>query len=77
MKILITGATGFVGSHLCEYLLAQGHDIHGTYIYPQEVERFPDHLDLDWARANLIRVWRAQAPKRVLKAYDDAQQRAK
>ena len=29
----------------------------------------------DWARANLIRVWRAQAPKRVLKAYDAAQAR--
>jgi hypothetical protein len=32
----------------------------------------PEQLDLDWAKANLIRVWRAQAPKRVLKAYDDA-----
>jgi hypothetical protein len=30
----------------------------------------PERLDPDWARANLIRVWRAQAPKRVLKAYD-------
>jgi hypothetical protein len=37
----------------------------------------PEKLDLAWARANLIRVWRAQAPKRVLKAYDDAQQRRK
>jgi len=35
----------------------------------------PEKLDLDWAKANLIRVWRAQAPKRVLKAYDEAQQR--
>ncbi len=34
----------------------------------------PDKLDLDWAKANLIRVWRAQAPKRVLKAHDEAQQ---
>lgn len=32
----------------------------------------PEKLDLAWARNNLIRVWRAQAPKRVLKAYDDA-----
>ena len=30
----------------------------------------PEKLDLEWARANLVRVWRAQAPKRVLKAYD-------
>ena len=35
----------------------------------------PEKLDLVWAKANLIRVWRAQAPKRVLKAYDEAQQR--
>lgn len=32
----------------------------------------PDRLDLDWAKANLIRVWRAQAPKRLLKAFDAA-----
>ena len=31
----------------------------------------PEKLDLAWARANLIRVWRAQAPKRVLMAYDE------
>ncbi len=31
----------------------------------------PDRLDPDWARANLLRVWRAQAPKRVLKAFDE------
>jgi hypothetical protein len=37
----------------------------------------PQKLDLAWAKANLIRVWRAQAPKRLLKAYDEAQQRAK
>ncbi|MDB5533619.1 MAG: hypothetical protein JWO28_1934 [Hyphomicrobiales bacterium] len=34
----------------------------------------PDKLDLAWAKANLIKVWRAQAPKRVLKAYDAEQQ---
>lgn len=32
----------------------------------------PERLDLAWARENLLRVWRKQAPKRVLKAYDDA-----
>jgi GDP-4-dehydro-6-deoxy-D-mannose reductase len=31
-KAFITGITGFVGSHLAEYLLAMGKEIHGTYI---------------------------------------------
>jgi hypothetical protein len=35
----------------------------------------PEKLDSDWAKANLIKVWRAQAPKRVLKAYDAAHER--
>jgi hypothetical protein len=30
----------------------------------------PEKLELDWARANLVRVWRAQAPKKLLKAFD-------
>ncbi len=27
MRILITGGAGFIGSHLCDYFLADGHDI--------------------------------------------------
>lgn len=30
----------------------------------------PGKVDLGWARANLIRVWREMAPKRLLKDYD-------
>jgi hypothetical protein len=37
----------------------------------------PEKLDLEWAKANLIRVWRAQAPKRVLAAYDASRKPAK
>lgn len=32
-KVLITGITGFVGSHLAEYLLEQGLEVHGTVRY--------------------------------------------
>ncbi len=31
MRVLITGITGFVGSHLAEFLLAQGDEVYGTY----------------------------------------------
>ncbi len=27
MKVAVTGATGFIGSHLCESLLARGHEV--------------------------------------------------
>ncbi len=30
----------------------------------------PDRIDSEWIRANLIRVWRQMAPKKVLKAWD-------
>jgi nucleoside-diphosphate-sugar epimerase len=27
MRVLVTGAAGFIGSHLCERLLANGHQV--------------------------------------------------
>ncbi|HEY3385939.1 MAG TPA: NAD-dependent epimerase/dehydratase family protein, partial [Saprospiraceae bacterium] len=29
MKILVTGAAGFIGFHMCKALVAQGHEVFG------------------------------------------------
>ncbi len=44
MRIVVTGAAGFIGSHTCERLVAAGHDVVGLdvfdgYLYPAEVKR--------------------------------------
>ena len=44
MRILVTGAAGFIGSHTCEALIARGHDVVGvdsfdSYLYPSEPKR--------------------------------------
>ncbi len=41
MKILVTGAAGFIGSHLCETLAFKGHEVTGidslsNFLYPRE-----------------------------------------
>jgi nucleoside-diphosphate-sugar epimerase len=42
MNCLVTGAAGFIGSHLCEHLLADGHTVTGidcfTDYYPRSVK---------------------------------------
>jgi len=44
MRIVVTGAAGFIGSHTCERLIARGHDVIGldsfdSYLYPADVKR--------------------------------------
>ncbi len=38
MRVLITGITGFVGSHLAEYLLSKNYEIYGTYRWRSRTE---------------------------------------
>lgn len=44
MRVVVTGAAGFIGSHTCDALADAGHDVVGLdsfdgYLYPSEVKR--------------------------------------
>ena len=43
MRVLITGITGFVGSHMAEYALAQGAEVFGSSRWRSKSENI-DHL---------------------------------
>lgn len=45
MRILVTGAAGFIGSHLCEKLVASGHEVYG-------VDNFNEYYDPKLKRMN-------------------------
>ena len=53
-KILVTGGAGFLGSHLCERLLNQGHHVLCVDNYFTGSKRNIDHL-LDYHNFDVIR----------------------
>ena len=54
MRILVTGAAGFVGSHMCDRLLAEGHSVVAVDNFLTGSERNLTHL-ADHPRFRLIR----------------------
>jgi len=46
LKILNLGCSGFVGSHITERLLAEGHTVIGVDICSDKIEEFIDHENL-------------------------------
>src|SRR5688572_5771086 len=64
MKSVVTGAAGFIGSHLCERLLADGHEVVGidafVPYYPRPLKErnlasFRQHSRFRFAEADLRR----------------------
>lgn len=58
MAVLVTGCAGFIGSHLCERLLADGHRVVGvdcfTDYYPRAVKEENLEIALDHDRFRLV-----------------------
>ena len=50
MRVAVTGAAGFVGSHLCEHLVMDGHAVVG-------IDNFDDFYDPERKRENLARLY--------------------
>jgi len=48
MKCLVTGAAGFIGSHLCERLLRAGHDVTGLDAFIPYYPRALKEANLAW-----------------------------
>lgn len=46
MKVLVTGAGGFIGSHTCDYFYKNGHEVIGWYQYDANATWLCENIDL-------------------------------
>jgi uncharacterized protein YbjT (DUF2867 family) len=65
MRILLTGASGFIGKHLLHALLAEGHDVVCAVRHPERRSALPDHprlstIHADFAQDTDKSVWLAR-----------------
>src|SRR5712664_3335361 len=52
MKAVVTGAAGFIGSHLCERLLADGHEVVGIDCFTDYYRRARKEQNLEVANSH-------------------------
>ena len=65
MKVLVTGSTGFLGSHLCELLIKEGHEVYAQARNEKKFQQFKiqGHFiqgDLETEKTNR---WVSKLPK--------------
>jgi len=51
-KILVTGADGFIGQHLCRYLIDKGYQVRGLY-HENRPLYFISKQEIEWVKADL------------------------
>jgi nucleoside-diphosphate-sugar epimerase len=64
MKVLVTGADGFIGSHLCEALVSEGHDVTALCFYNAldhhghlDAIEIPGDTDIQVLRGDITDPW--------------------
>jgi nucleoside-diphosphate-sugar epimerase len=60
-KILVTGVNGFIGSHVAQRLLANGHEVRGLVRSTSSLKRI-EHLDLELYRGDVTEAASLQKP---------------
>ena len=54
MRVLVTGAAGFLGSHLCDDLLDNGHEVVGVdNFWRGKKENLPSHENFTFYECDL------------------------
>lgn len=55
MKILLTGATGFLGGHIADALLAEGYEVKAIYRnFPKNYKKTPWFSAVEWCKGELL-----------------------
>src|ERR1700744_2289792 len=55
-RILVTGATGFIGNHVIEELLQRGYQVMATSLHESKAAAFPWFSKVDYISLNLDRI---------------------